>query len=52
MQIETLGVYKPWQNEEVRIIWGVCLHLFTFRLNLSDGDKKRQENGSGLCPKI
>ena len=52
MQVETLGVYRPCQNEEEKIILGVCLHLFTSHLDLLNGGKKRQENGSGQCPKI
>ena len=52
MQVEILGVYRPWQKEEARIILGVCLHLFTFHLDLLNGGKKSQENGNGLCQKI
>ena len=47
MRVKILGVYRTWQNEEV-IILGVCLHLFTFRLDLLNGGKRRQENASGL----
>ena len=48
MQFEMLGVYRPWQNEEAKIISDVCLHLFTFRLDLLNGGKKRIGNVSGL----
>ena len=47
-----LGVYRPCQNEEEKIILDVCLHLFTFHLDLLNGGKKRQENGSGQSQKI
>ena len=52
MQVETLGVYRPCQNEEEKIISGVCLHLFTFHLDLLNGGKKRIGDVSGLIGDI
>ena len=52
IQIEMLGVYGLWQNEEERIILGVCLRLFTFRLGLLNGGKKRIGDVSGLIGDI
>ena len=52
MQVEILGVYRTWQNEESIITLGVCSHLFTFYLDLLNGGKRKQENASGLSQRI
>ena len=52
MQVETSGVYRPCQNEEEKIILGVCLHRFTSYLGLLNGGKKRIGDVSGLIGDI
>ena len=52
MQVEILGVYRTWQNEEAIITLVVCLHLFSFHAGLLNGGEKSQENESGLSQKI